>query len=457
VFIDEATRNEILQSRAGNNSQNNWLNNLLQQGKGLIQQGQNWFTGNNLTSQDPNTIRAMNAQPFDANERINDTSFSDLSYQDLGGVHPPRTHSGLRSTMPHDIPNFREDYVANLGSTYPQPFERPNMLDVSGEVGEYSQKPWETGIMRTNQAQKKDGILQNIKNWGTNILDNTMLGKFAAMRNPLNKRAGNYNPALAGQIEDLNKINFLSGSEGQTGPYQITGGPLQNKNLVSMFGTNDYDEMLAKRAAWFQRRKDLKKGFSRKNWDAVIAEQKARAVENAAREYDGAQRFDPSGPTQASIRRDRPDKSGLGHRGGFTDPGRDSYGPHKRADGGRIGYQGGELVGQETDFIEGPQGGEEFQETVVEGEEQPSREQLEALAMEIFQLPLEELDEEQLLVVYQAAMQGQPMEEDFQEQDIQFADQGQPMEGNIREEDIQYAAAGGGRIGFRYGGLVSLL
>jgi len=110
--------------------------------------------------------------------------------------------------------------------------------------------------------------------------------------------------------------------------------------------------------------------------------------------------------------------------------------------GGRAGYQGGELVGQETDFIEGPQGGEEFQETVVEGQEQPSREQLEALAMEIFQLPLEELDEQQLLVVYQAAMQGQPMEEDFQE-NIQFADQGQPMEEDIQEEDIQFAANGG--------------
>jgi len=110
--------------------------------------------------------------------------------------------------------------------------------------------------------------------------------------------------------------------------------------------------------------------------------------------------------------------------------------------GGRAGYQGGELVGQETDFIQGPQGGEEFQETVVEGQEQPSQEQLEALAMEIFQLPLEELDEQQLLVVYQAAMQGQPMEEDFQE-NVQFADQGQPMEEAVQEEDIQFAANGG--------------
>ena len=105
------------------------------------------------------------------------------------------------------------------------------------------------------------------------------------------------------------------------------------------------------------------------------------------------------------------------------------------AAGGRARYQGGEMVEQQTDLIEGPQGGEEFQETVVEGQEHPSREQLEALAMEIFQLPLEELDEQQLLVVYKEAMQGQPMEEAVQEEDVQFA-------------------ANGGRMGYNRGRVV---
>ena len=118
---------------------------------------------------------------------------------------------------------------------------------------------------------------------------------------------------------------------------------------------------------------------------------------------------------------------GAGTSGSYAagpNPGSSGYGPWKKRDGGRIGYQNGELVEQETDFIQGPQGGEEFQETVVEGQEQPSREQLEALAMEIFQLPLEELDDQQLLVVYQEAMQGQPMEEAVQEDEVQFAAQG---------------------------------
>ena len=94
------------------------------------------------------------------------------------------------------------------------------------------------------------------------------------------------------------------------------------------------------------------------------------------------------------------------------------------AQGGRAGYAFGDRVEQETDFIQGPQGGEEFQETVVEGQEQPSREQLEALSMEIFQLPLDDLDDQQLLVVYQEAMQGQPMEEAVQEDEVQYAANG---------------------------------
>ena len=66
---------------------------------------------------------------------------------------------------------------------------------------------------------------------------------------------------------------------------------------------------------------------------AEAAKQKA-AADAAAK---ATSNFDPSGPTQASIRRDRADKSGRGHSGGFTDPGKGSYGPHK-ADGGLIDF-----------------------------------------------------------------------------------------------------------------------
>jgi len=94
---------------------------------------------------------------------------------------------------------------------------------------------------------------------------------------------------------------------------------------------------------------------------------------------------------------------------------------YKHAKGGRAGYQGGELVEDESMMVETPTG--MMEENVEEVQGEPTREQLEVLAMEIFQLRLEELDEEQLMVVYQAAMEQQPQEEMMQE-DIQFAAQG---------------------------------
>jgi len=80
-------------------------------------------------------------------------------------------------------------------------------------------------------------------------------------------------------------------------------------------------------------------------------------------------------------------------------------------------FQGGELVEDASMVEETPTG--MMEENVEEVQGEPTREQLEVLAMEIFQLRLEELDEEQLRVVYQAAMEQQPRAEMMQE-DIQF-------------------------------------
>jgi len=104
--------------------------------------------------------------------------------------------------------------------------------------------------------------------------------------------------------------------------------------------------------------------------------------------------------------------------GGFTG----ARGHHSRAEGGRIGYQEGELVEDESMMEATPAG--MMEENIEEVQGEPSREQLEAIAFEIFQLPLEELNEEQLEVVYQAAMEQEPSEEE-----VQFAAQEGPGEG----------------------------
>jgi len=88
------------------------------------------------------------------------------------------------------------------------------------------------------------------------------------------------------------------------------------------------------------------------------------------------------------------------------------------------GYANGELVTDESMMAETPTG--MMAENIEEVQGEPTREQLEVLAMEIFQLRLEELDEEQLMVVYQAAMEQQPEAMAMQEEDVQFAPQTAP-------------------------------
>jgi len=108
-----------------------------------------------------------------------------------------------------------------------------------------------------------------------------------------------------------------------------------------------------------------------------------------------------------------------------------------KAEGGRMGYQGGELVEDESMVAETPEG--MMEENVEEVQGEPTREQMEALAMEIFQLRLEELDEEQLMVVYQAAMEQQPEAMAMQEEDIEF----NPQMAQGQMAQPQMAAKGG--------------
>jgi hypothetical protein len=252
-----------------------------------------------------------------------------------------------------DLSGMAEVYRrAPLNQTnYPQVYRRPplnqtnypqpNIPFQDFSFSEYQGPSQEAeGITATDAAQKQG--------WFQNLMENTMLGKIASMNNPLNRNAANYNPALQGQVEDLRNINFLGPtSEG----YQLRGGPLAGQNLVSMFGTNDYDEMLANKAGWFQARKDAGKGFSQDNWDAVIAEQKARELENKARADAAAAVITAQNAPGGRHDYDRDRGGGYTLGAGFADrgarPGADVRGHHSRAQGGymRRGYSRGGRVG----------------------------------------------------------------------------------------------------------------
>jgi|TARA_R110002012_G_scaffold121654_1_gene271290 hypothetical protein len=108
------------------------------------------------------------------------------------------------------------------------------------------------------------------------------------------------------------------------------------------------------------------------------------------------------------------------------------------AQGGRIGYENGELVTDESMVEATPAG--MMEENVEEVQGEPTREQMELLAKEIFNLRLEELDEEQLMVVYQTAMEQQPEEMAMQEE-IEFNPQ--MAQGQPQMDPRQMAAEGG--------------
>jgi hypothetical protein len=87
---------------------------------------------------------------------------------------------------------------------------------------------------------------------------------------PTRPGSRNYNLNLAGQIADLNRRGMLNDRN------QITKGPLAGKNLVSMFGTNDYGQMLEDRVDYFEDRITSGKNYSEKGYkeakDAAITE-----------------------------------------------------------------------------------------------------------------------------------------------------------------------------------------
>jgi hypothetical protein len=87
---------------------------------------------------------------------------------------------------------------------------------------------------------------------------------------PTRPGSRNYNPNLAGQIADLNRRGMLN-SRGQ-----ITSGPLKGKNLVSMFGTNDYGQMLQDKVDYYEDRITKGKSYSAKGYkeakDAAISD-----------------------------------------------------------------------------------------------------------------------------------------------------------------------------------------
>jgi hypothetical protein len=108
--------------------------------------------------------------------------------------------------------------------------------------------------------------------------------------NPLRKGSSNYNPRLQGQMDALKERGMLGDIKWSEypgyGAGKITGGPLAGQNLVSGFGTNDYNEMLQKRIDYFNRQKTKKGKLTdeqNRRLQVTIAELQTAGGEGAAK------------------------------------------------------------------------------------------------------------------------------------------------------------------------------
>ena len=124
--------------------------------------------------------------------------------------------------------------------------------------------------------------------------------------------------------------------------------PLAGQNLVSGFGTNDYEEMLQKRIDYFNKQKAKKgKRFTdeqQRRIDATIAEQQRKDdASRAAQVSDRAKIEAHTGRPMSEYRASRPasERRFTGH--GRSGMGRDPS--DRMAYGGRVGYKTGGRVG----------------------------------------------------------------------------------------------------------------
>ena len=90
---------------------------------------------------------------------------------------------------------------------------------------------------------------------------------------PTRPGSRNYNPNLAGQIDYLN-FNNMIGSNPGTGLAQYgPGSVLAGQNVMSLFGTNDYEKQLDKKIDWFEKRIEKGKDINEDRYEEAKKEQ----------------------------------------------------------------------------------------------------------------------------------------------------------------------------------------
>ena len=359
------------------------------------------------------------------NNQLQNESFSDLRYQDMGGVHSPLsfpTYTGGLNYNIHQDPDedWRANNAINYSPTYPQPFTPPNMREISGEIGEYGRRPGWGNEEMFYEAPKKGFQFPSI---------------LTALANKLKREP---NPVLDAELAALDRNKgyldtgeFVQKWGDKESIYDFIKTPqgtetirvLADKNAPgkSGWGSETYEEQLDKKEAWVAKRllagkrvgADILKWYQNRTGTSdrfddgrlIKPDQPITVGDNVnqggANTYTGPKTYDFMPQHAQPPRPDLP--------GGFLNPGPDSYGPHKRAEGGRIGYANGEFVDEDVN-IQGP--GYDVNENIEMASAQDPMDALNDMAMQIFGKQLHELTPEEKQILFdmandQAAGQGE--------------------------------------------------
>ncbi len=322
----------------------NALNNqdgIISAAPNVMNQGVQTIEGSLINDDYPNDpIRSMVTPPgrdfsqFDK-AKMGSPANINYGYQDL--IMNPEYMPNRLQNLERFADNKFEDLDFQPGFDFKDAPNKVTNLKELYQNKEYLNNP-NVGIidnMILSRGNPEKSLFNKTKNMFSNVKDGItsidLPGKFkegaklaftplmmaANARNPLNTNAANYNPNLANQLNFADSMGMIvtdpnSNLDKFSSKMMLDGelvtNPLQGKNAVSGFGTNDVIEMLektlAKQTKTYNKLSDVKKlnyknnflDITQKVLDNAIADQQRIAAEKIAAEKAKAQTFMQKNP-----------------------------------------------------------------------------------------------------------------------------------------------------------------
>ena len=180
-----------------------------------------------------NADRGRYENPANIDQTMGTNNWASSSVGNAANYYPERTSNQGIASPSLNVPQHMRKY-----------FSDSNQMVYPGQRSPHEGFE-EMQFSETAQAPEKKGFIKN-------ILDNTIIGKFAAMNDATNPNAFNYNPNLRGQIDYMKDLGGY-GVMDASGLNKITRGTLKGKNLQSLFGTNDLQQMLSNQLGKYEK------------------------------------------------------------------------------------------------------------------------------------------------------------------------------------------------------------